>query len=107
MRLAKESKSYFQLPLLEIFVAIAFVQSHLDLLSYLLKLTSPPSISIFDKMYSTSYGGSGQRCGPGLDNSAGWDKVLDAGWMHPPFPTKELIYHAISNSDNQSAISIL
>ncbi|KAF4630419.1 hypothetical protein G7Y89_g7722 [Cudoniella acicularis] len=103
----QESKSYFQLPLLEIFIAIAFVQSHLDLLSYLLKLTSPPSTSIFDKVYSTSYGRSGQRCAPGLDNAAGWLIVLDAGWMHPPFPTEELIYHAISDSDSQCAISIL
>jgi hypothetical protein len=103
----QESKSYFQLPLLEIFIAIAFVQSHLDLLSHLLKLTSPPSTSIFDKLYSTSYGRSSYWRGPGLDNAAGWLILLDAGWMHPPFPIEELIDHAISGSDNQTAISIL
>jgi hypothetical protein len=103
----QESKSYFQLPLLEIFIAIAFVQSHLDLLSYLLKLTPPPSTSIFDKLYSTSYGRSSYWRGPGLDNAAGWLILLDSGWMHPPFAIEELIHHAISGSDSQTAISIL
>jgi hypothetical protein len=103
----QESKSYFQLPLLEIFIAIVFVQSHLDLLSCLPKLTPPPSTSIFDKIYSTSYGRGGHWSRLGLDNAAGWLIVLDAGWMHPPFPTKQLIHHATRGSDNQSAISIL
>jgi hypothetical protein len=106
----QESKSHFQLPLLEVFIAIAFVQSHLDLLSYLLKLTLPPSTSIFDKIYSTSNGRSSQpvaRGRPGINNAAGWLIILDAGWMHPPFPTEELIHLAISGNNSQSAISIL
>jgi hypothetical protein len=49
----QDSRSCFQLPLLEVSFATAFVKSHLDLLSYFLSLTSPPSTSIFDKIYST------------------------------------------------------
>ncbi|PMD31059.1 ankyrin [Hyaloscypha variabilis F] len=98
----QESESYFQLPLLEIFIAIAFVQSHLDLLSYLLKLSSPPKTSIFDKLCSVSW-----NSGPGMDNAAGWLIVLDAGWIHPPFPTKALIHYAINDDDSQTTISML
>lgn len=103
---AQESESYFQLPLLEIFIAAAFVRSHLDLLSYLVKLTSPPSTSIFDKIYSIWYGRESEWRGH-LDNAACWLIVLDAGWIHRPFPTEELIYHGIRSNDNQSAISFL
>jgi hypothetical protein len=102
----QDSISYFQLPLLEVFVATAFVKSHLDLLSYLLSLTSPPSTSIFDKIYSTDRETFGVRSIP-LDDAAAWLIIQDAGWMHPPFPVHKLIHHAIRSRDNYSAISLL
>jgi len=103
----QESEYYFQLPMLEIFTAIAFVQSHLGLLSYLLTLTSPPSSSIFDKVYAPSFDEREYKTGPGLSNAACWLRVIDAGWLHPPFRTPPLMYNAISGADSQAIISLL
>jgi hypothetical protein len=74
----QDTKSYFQLPLLEVFVATAFVKSHLGFLSYLLSLTTPASTSIFDKIYSTDRETVGVRTKP-LDDATAWLIIEDAG----------------------------